>query len=299
MRASLVLTGATSALAFLFASSTASAQYGGQPPPPGYGQPQPGYGQPQQGYGQAPPPGYGQAPPPGYGQAPPPGYGYPNEPPPPPPQKPDKGFERPDISIRVDPLNWLLEGRLGFELETGVWKFISFELVPQFVVNDKPPYFNNVTGRSGIDFTQHSNGIGALSGASIGAGFWLDGKPFEGTVLRVILTNYGYTYRSTDGNGATIDEASHTDRQLYGFIGSHARWGFFTIAGGIGLGVELNKQQRCFPDATLGSATGSGCPDNSLLIATDKANPNNGPVDVNGSLYPVYLMGRLSLGVVF
>jgi hypothetical protein len=270
-----------------------AAQYG-QPPPPGYGQP------PPPGYQQRPPPGYQQQPPPGYQQQPPPGYGqqqgYGNNygPPPPPPKKPDEGFEIPDFSVRVDPFNWLLQGRLGFELEVAVWEFISFEMVPVFVVNDSPPAMNL---RSFPDVTQHSNGIGSMSGSSFGAGFWLEGKPFEGHVLRLILTNYGYEYR-TDDDAGRIDTVQHTERQLYGFFGSHARWGPFTIAGGIGLGVELNKQERCFNSS--GEAITSGC-DGEQLISLTRTYSGSGATyaDLNGFLHPVYLMGRFSLGFVF
>ncbi|MGC4067514.1 MAG: hypothetical protein QM784_23290 [Polyangiaceae bacterium] len=97
------------------------------------------------------------------------------EPPPPPPPDEKSDFKLPDFSVRVDPLNWLLAGRLGFELESELWKFISVEVIPVFVVNEKPPLLN----LSGIPDTlrQQSNGVGALAGASIGAGFWLMESP--------------------------------------------------------------------------------------------------------------------------
>jgi len=201
----------------------------------------------------------------------------------------------PGISFRVDPFNWLLQGRLGIELEAELLDFMSFELVPVFVVNEQPPVIN----LRGIptELTQHSNGIGSMAGASFGLGFWLEGKPFEGHVLRVFLTNYGYEYRTADESGNEIDKVQHTERQLYGFFGSHSRWGPFTIAGGIGLGVELNKQERCFPatGTSVAEATESGC-DGQLLIALDPSTSNVG--DLNGGLHPVYLMGRFSLGFV-
>jgi hypothetical protein len=263
-------------------SSLACAQYEGSPPP-GYGQPQPqpGYGQPQ------PQAGYGQSQQGGYQQ----GYGY--QEPPPPPEKPEGKFEIPDFSVRLDPFNWLLEGRLGFELEVQLWKFITFETVPVFVVNNSPPTLN-LTGRND-DLTQHSNGIGALSGTSLGAGFWLDGKPFQGYVIRAIFTNYGYEYRTTS-DGQRIDTVEHTERQLFGFFGSYARWGFFTLGGGIGLGVELNKQQRCFANTSLASVTSANC-DGELDIAVNS--PVRDVVDLNGPLHPIQLMGRFSLGAVF
>ncbi len=274
-------------------SPVAAAQYG-QPPPPGYGQP------PPPGYGQPPPPGQGQPPPPGYGQqgyGQQPGYGGYNDPyapPPPPPRREDDGeFEMPAFSVRVDPLTWLIEGRLGFELEVEVWEFISFELVPVFVVNEEPPTFNFVGREDTV--TQHSNGIGAMSGASFGVGFWLDGEPFEGNVLRVVLTNYGYEYRAEDGSGE-IDSLEHTERHLYGMIGSHYKWGFFTLAFAFGLGVELNQQERCFDDST-GAVKTSGC-DGEMHLKVDRASPPT-IMDFNGFLHPVQLTGRISLGVVF
>jgi len=283
-----------------------------QPPPqqqqPGYPPPQqqqPGYPPPQQQQGYPPPQQQGYPPPQqqqqGYpppqqqqGYPPPqqggyqdPGYGYA---PPPPPEKPDKGFEMPPWSVRVDPFTWLLEGRLGFELEVGLLKWLSVEVVPVFVVNDQPPTFNFV-GRED-PLTQESNGLGALSGASLSAGFWLEGKPLKGYVLRAILTNYGYTYKASDANGV-FDEVSHTERHFYGYFGSHSRFGAFTIAGGIGLGVELNKEQRCF-DTNLQPTT-SGCDSDEFLIKLDR---NAGTVgNLNSGLHPIQLMGRISLGV--
>lgn len=289
------------ALAVLGAPSIAHAQYAPAPAPQG-GTAPPSSSAPPQGYAppsNAPPPG---AYPPANGYPPPNANGgyaaapaYYNEPPPPPPRRPDNGFKIPEFSVRIDPLNWILAGRLGVQLESQVWKFISVELVPVFVVNDSPPELNMHTLSSAL--TQHSNGLGPISGTSIGAGFWLNGKPFRGTVLRVIFTNYGYSYKTNDNSGNLIDQVDHTERQLYGYIGSAARWGFFTIAGGIGLGVELNNQQRCFPSgATIGQPTTSNCK-GELDIALDKNLQN--VANLNGPLHPAYLMARLSLGVVF
>jgi hypothetical protein len=200
----------------------------------------------------------------------------------------------PALGFRIDPFNWLLQGRLGIELETEVWEFISFELVPIFVVNEQPPLIN-LRG-IGSELTQHSNGLGAMSGASFGLGFWLEGKPLEGNVLRVILTDYGYEYKTEDDAGP-IDSVKHTERHLYGYFGSHSRWGFFTIAGGIGLGVELNKEERCFPDppTTVDAAKKTGCDGQNLIAVTRNVDT---VADLNGALHPVYLMGRISLGIV-
>jgi hypothetical protein len=267
--------------------------YQQQPPPPGYGQqqqpPPPGYGQQQQ----PPPPGYGQPPPPGYGQQPPPTY---YEPPPPPPK--DEGIEFPGFSVRVDPLNWLLWGRLGFELEAGIpgVDFLSIEVIPVFVVAEEPIMldFRDISQH----ITQHSDGLGALSGASIGAGFWLGGDRWEGTVLRVGLTNYGYTIRSSDDSGQ-IDESSHTERELMVAIGSHSKWSFFTIAGRFGIGYELNQERRCFlppPSATEPAPATEDCDEKERLLKLDPQAKE--VVDLNGLLYPVSLNFALSLGIV-
>ena len=207
-------------------------------------------------------------------------------------KKSGDGLEIPGFSIRMDPFNWLIEGRLGFELEVVVWKFISVELVPVFVANDEPPSFN-FSGRDD-PISQHSNGLGPIAGTSLGAGFWLSGKPLEGYVLRAILTNYGFTYRASDRTG-TFDEVDFTERRLMAFFGSHSRFGFFTLSGGIGLAYELNQQQRCFASGSDEVAT-SGCPDDDeqhILIERD----GSAVADLNGGFHPIYLEARFSLGI--
>jgi hypothetical protein len=278
-------------------------------PPPGYGQPANGYPQPapQQGtygqpapsgnappqpgaYGQPPPNGYsppGQdASPGGYGQSysPPSGYRYEEPPPPPPPNDEGrKGFQMPPWSVRIDPFNWLLQGRLGIELEAGVTSFMTFELVPVFVTASKPPFLNYQGGNDPI--RQESNGLGAMSGASFGLGFWLSGKPLRGYVLRALFQNYAYTYNALGADtGHTFDSVSHTDRVLMGMLGSHSRFGAFTIAGGLGLGVDLNHQERCISGRNCGE-----------LQVTD----GRSTFTVSDPLYPVVLDVRLSLGVSF
>jgi hypothetical protein len=276
----IALFASAAALGLLSVSANAHAQYG-QPPPPGYGQPPPGYGQP-------PPPGYGQ-PPPGYGQPPPPGYGQPqpyyNQPPPPPPRNDDDEFEIPGFSVRVDPLNWLVFGRLGFELEVQLWEIITFETVPMFVTESEPVALN-LSGREDT-VTQHSDGIGALAGATLGLGFWLEGEPFEGYVLRAVFTNYAMSYRASDDANGEFDSVDHVERYFYGFFGSHNRWGFFTLATGIGLGVELNKETRCPPNIQ--------CDEDDLAILVAPGGP---AADLNGPLHPVQLLGRISLGFI-
>jgi hypothetical protein len=235
-------------------------------------------------------------------------YGYEDASyPPPEPDDEDSGgddFEIPPFSIRLDPFNWLIEGRLGLELEVGIpgVDWLTVELVPVFVANEEPPTFN-FSGRED-PLSQESNGIGPMAGASIGAGFWLTGRPLEGYVLRVALTNVGITYKASDASGV-FDKVSHVERRFVVMLGSHTRFGFFTIAGGIGLGYELNQEERCYTDGINADsvATRNGCPDGELQIAADDPAAFNGAppsvVDLNGFLHPVYLEGRFSIGVSF
>jgi hypothetical protein len=220
----------------------------------------------------------------------------PAAPPPPPPEpgEPSQGFTMPPWSVRIDPFNWLLEGRLGLELEVGLLDFLTVELVPVFVVSDKPPTLN-LSGAPDV-LHQESNAIGPISGASLDVGFWLDGSAFHGYVIRAGITNYSYTYETEDGGGV-IDSVDVTERVVFGMFGSHASWGAFTIAGGLGLGVHLSREERCFPEGAtnVNQAVTSGC-DGELHIATDRV--DLAPVDLNGSLFPVELMGRFSLGIL-
>ena len=214
---------------------------------------------------------------------------YAGEPPPPPPQNPDEGFQKPEMSVRIDPFNFLLEGRLGLELETQLYKFLSLEVVPVFVTTKSPPTLNYNTYEKST-LRQASNGLGAISGAAIDAGIWFGGKPFSGYVLRTGFTNYAYTYSTTYEGGS--DRVSHTDRQFFAMIGTHNRWGAFTLAGGFGLAYELNKQNRCLN--SLGSET--SCDKDSLQIRLT----NRGDVgELHPFLYPFDLVARFSLGVVF
>jgi hypothetical protein len=219
---------------------------------------------------------------------------------PPEPEQPDEpsgggGFEMPAWSARIDPFNWLLEGRLGLELEVKLFEFMTVELVPVFVVNDEPPTLN-LSGSPDV-LRQESNGLGPISGASLDVGFWLDGSAFSGYVIRVGITNYGYTYRTEDDQGE-IDSVDTVEREAFVMFGSQASWGAFTLAGGIGLGVHLNKDERCFADgATSPSQSRTSDCDGELLIATERS--TQGVADLHGDLFPADLMGRFSLGVVF
>jgi hypothetical protein len=204
----------------------------------------------------------------------------------------DDPAEIPPLSLRIDPLNWLLFGRLGLELEVGLWEFVSLETVPVFVTSESPPLYYSLRTRNS-ELTQHSNGWGPLAGASIGVGFWLRGEAFKGNVIRLELTNYAVTYKATDPNGV-VDEVSHTERRFVAYFGNAYRFGVFTIMTAIGLGYELNEQVRCFNGPVATTDCGNL---NSLDIKLD---PDATSVaNLNGSLAPVYLTGRISFGVAF
>jgi len=203
------------------------------------------------------------------------------------------------MSVRVDPFNWLLAGRLGFELESQVWKFISVELVPVFIVNDQPPYLNlNLIGVPNT-LRQKSAGLGALAGTSVGVGFWLNGTPMEGYVLRAEITNYSINYDTA------IDHVNYIEREFQVLIGQHSKWGPFTIAGTFGIGSMLNKHERCFAENAIDASAPqtSGCPNSKqmLLGVTPSGGlPGNmGVINLNGWAYPIDLVLRISLGVVF
>jgi hypothetical protein len=196
--------------------------------------------------------------------------------------------------VRIDPFLWLLDGKLAFELEVALAKFLSVELVPLFVVNEQPPTFNYFVGRED-PISRESDGLGPLAGTSIGMGFWLNRKPLEGTVLRAIFTNYAYHYVARDEQGE-FDNVSHVERHLYGYIGSHSRWSAFTLSGGLGIGADLNQEERCFKNDAQATPTRQGC-DGDLLIKADRN--ANSVVDLNGGLGGVQILVRFSLGVTF
>ena len=201
--------------------------------------------------------------------------------------------------MRVDPFLWLLDGKFALELEVGLLKFMSVELVPLFVVDQEPPTFNYFVGRDD-PLARESNGWGPLAGTSIGLGFWLSKRPLEGTVVRAIFTNYSYRYTASDEQGE-FDAVNHVERHLLAYIGSHSRWGAFTIGGGFGIGADLNHEERCFKnDPPDYPATRQGC-DGDLLIKLARRPPPGGPlpvVDLNGGLGGVQFLVRFSLGIV-
>ena len=242
------------------------------------------------------------APPPGAPTQPivePPPPPEPIDEPPPPPERPRRTL--PQMSVRIDPFNLLIDGDLGIELEVAVLKFMTVELVPDFVVNDSPPTFGYLTGPHGL--TRKSNGWGPLAGTSVDVGFWLQGKALDGNVIRLMFTDYGYKY------AAPLDSVSHAERVLYGYFGTNDRWGAFSMEFGIGLGADLNKQRRCYvpdnPNAPADQVTfhpTNQCDENALFLRTDRTNvPGVVPpvIDLSGGLAGIRLLGRISLGVVF
>jgi hypothetical protein len=221
----------------------------------------------------------------------------PVEPPPPPLAPPEKESPIPPFSVRIDPFNWILQGQLGFELEVGVAKWLSIETVPMFVVDHSPPWLNIGGGDNRV--YQNSGGWGPLAGATLGVNFWPH-KVFKGYVIRAGLTNYSLEYETKNPNGGRLDYVPHVKRQFYAMFGSVSRWGPFTLAGGIGLGYELNKESRCLPasantpaQAIAGAQPGS-CDEIQIVAPL-----GNGfiPVSVTSFTYPWDILGRISLGV--
>jgi hypothetical protein len=198
--------------------------------------------------------------------------------------------------VRIDPFNWILQGQLGFELEVGVTKWLSIETVPMFVVDQTPPWLNIGGGDSRV--YQHSGGWGALSGATLGVNFWPH-KVFKGYVIRAGVTNYSLEYETKSSDGGRLDFVPHVKRQFYAMFGSVERWGAFTLAGGIGLGYELNKETRCLPtNGSVAQAIAGAAPGNcdEIQIATPVGN-QVGAVSVTSFTYPWDLLARISLGV--
>jgi hypothetical protein len=211
---------------------------------------------------------------------------------------PDPGDKRriPEISVRLDPFNWLLHGQLAFELEVAVWRFLSAELQMRFVVGDEPPV---VHYRSRPDSLRlRSNGAGPLAGFAIGAAAWFGGKPFQGYVLRAYFQNTALAYESVDADEQRLDRVEQTERRLGLTFGSHSRFGHFTIGGGLGFEVELNSQSRCFLGTSYNDPSTSGCSNDRVqLIALDPVDGDT--ADLNGRIHPVYFVMRLSVGAVF
>jgi hypothetical protein len=206
------------------------------------------------------------------------------------------------MSFRADPVYALLQGRLGIELEVAPLDWLSIEVIPQFVVATQPPMLS-LAGRAD-NLSQHSDGLGPLSGASLGVGFWLSGKAFKKYGIRVFMTNYGMRYQSDDDLGK-IDEAAYVERRLTAMFTSVSRFGAFTIATGIGLGIEMNDTTRCIIDDGFGGFAAQSepigdCDSRDIELLLDRPSVGFDRIDVNTAEFnTIDIATRLSLGVSF
>lgn len=197
--------------------------------------------------------------------------------------------------MRVDPLNWIVSGKLGFELEVEALEWLTIETVPIFVMAHEPfslPSF----------VQQYSNGLGPLAGASLSAGFWLEGDSFRGTVIRAGLTNYAYRYVSFekigfDERGDVLDSAKLTQTRLNVMLGSGRRFGYFTIAGGFGIEYDLRDERQCLVQQAQWVTKNDGCRRSDYVLRRRKDEPD--AANLRGFLYPFEFVFRFSLGVVF
>lgn len=198
--------------------------------------------------------------------------------------------------MRLDPFNWILEGQLGVELEVGLLDWLSVETVPVFVTAQTPPWLNFGGGDSRI--LQHSDGWGAMSGASIGVNFWPK-HVFKGYVIRTGFMDHSMLYETKE-NGQQYDSVSHTKRELYAMLGSMERWGAFTLSGGIGLGYDLNKQTRCYESKTVKFSRNNFAEGDCDEIQIGVSTGSNAPAvaSVTPFTYPWEFLARFSLGVV-
>jgi hypothetical protein len=131
------------------------------------------------------------------------------------------------MSLRFDPLSWILRGRPALEVEYVLLDWLTVEGAP--MLGTQPMIFN--------EFDQSGYGFGAS------LGLWLDGKAFSGYVLRPLMQINAMHYK-TDYTGPLeeneFNDIEHTEVRVGGMIGGHNRWDFFTIAWGIGLTVDTN-----------------------------------------------------------
>ena len=121
-------------------------------------------------------------------------------------------------------------------------------------------------------------------GLSLSAGFWLDGEAFSGFVVRPMVQFNSMHYTTDYTGGLGQDESkdiTHTEVRLGGLLGSHARWNYFTIAGGFGLLIDANATET----------------NKTLRVDTGTAYKVHG---FGQRLSPkVDIISRISLGVVF
>jgi len=172
------------------------------------------------------------------------------------------------MSLRFDPLSWILRGRPALEIEYKLLDWLTVEGAP--MLGTQPMIFN--------EFDQSGYGFGAS------LGLWLDGKAFSGYVLRPLMQINAMHYKTDYTGPLEADEYNdikHTEVRVGGMIGGHNRWDFFTIAWGIGLTVDTNADN---PDTALrySEATAWKIHDFGQVFSPK-----------------VDLISRLSLGVIF
>jgi hypothetical protein len=280
------------------------------PPDPPYADPDP-EADPSENTGSNPPPaeppaeeapGAASAPaasPPTYAAAPPPAYATESA-----SSAPTSRLRFPDFTIQAEVLNVLPYGRLGFEFEFQLLNWLTVGTTPLFVVAREPLFLPP-------HIRQASNGIGPLAGASLSVGFWLSERAFEGTVLRLAFTNYGYRYEGLSledyearnvSQGQILDRASHTERRLRLSVGHSFRFGHLMLSGGLGIEYELNQERRCL--VPLGGyapyvPSSDGCRSNEFRIQRRVSTPNGFDVySLGGPLHPFALVLNLSVGVI-
>ncbi len=266
----------------------AAAQVGPAAGPQDYpAQPAPPYAQPSPAYTQAPP--YAQpAPAPPYAQ-PAPAPSYPS---------PRSSFKLPPIGVRLDLLDLVLRGRLDIELEAAPLDWLSVEVVPLAVVGAQP-IGHRLRFTADDKIYQGSAGIGPFAGFTAGAGFWLDGKALQGTVVRANVAVHGFEYLSRNSDGSRIDRVVDNQRRLQLLLGHHRRWGHFTLTSGFGFEYELTDTRRCFESGS-NSPTSRGCQVEELYLRTTPPSISGAKSEnVHWVLHPLYLVARLGIGAAF
>lgn len=162
----------------------------------------------------------------------------------------------------------MLRGRPALEVEYPILDWFSVEAAPMLGVQ---PMIYDAFHQSGY-------------GISVTAGFWLDDKAFSGFVIRPLFQLNRMHYTTDFEGDPGVDSSTnlyHTEVRLGGMVGRHARWKWFTIAGGLGLTIDVN-------------ATNS----NQRLRIDEMTSPK---VHAFGQRFSpkVDLISRFSLGVVF
>lgn len=265
MRLSIALLAAPCFLYALPALAT-EPQPPGSRPPPGYGQqqsPPSYYGQPPPGGGYyGPPPGYYQPPPQGAYGPPPAGYAAP--PAPPAPAAPPKG---PQWSVRWNPLD-LLYGRISTGVEYAAAGPLTVGLTPGYVMS-KPLF---ITG----DYDVKGWAIGGELGV------WVEGDPFRGMALKLLLEHENQAWRITTADGSEVSKTFGLNK-LGGMLAWQSRHGkWFTTGSGIGVTKDLSWSE-----------------DSHLITCPGKPAGTQGCTAADGLGRGWELRAEFSLGVIF